>query len=217
MDDKTINTAKISCILFIVVIVILVCSSVYRNGYNYTKTYIHRNIFDEEMLINIIINIGLISGFLGLFFFTYAAGVEADIVKINTKIVTDDLMETVSPLLNPNLKNKLSKKIIAPDLKAEDERVQQNNDELKVTAYTKLMIVVDIALTIAFILSVIYKHPFMKILGLNLIVLTFVGLTEFVFIHFIPHKFISADTHFVRYTILTKLHEKFIFPPSPTI
>ena len=216
MDDKTINTAKTSCIIFIVVIIFLTCASIYRNGYNYTKHYIHSNIFDEEMLINIVINVGLISGFLGIFFFTYAAGVESDIVKINTKIVTDDLMETITPFLNSDVKNKLKTNLTPPDLKLEDEKVQQSNDKLKITAYTNLMIVVDITLTIAFILSVIYKHPFIKILGINLIVLIFVGLTEFIFIHYIPHKYISADTNFVRYNILTTLHKKIIFPSSDT-
>ena len=210
------NNVKKLGIVLIVVVVLTFCGSIHKYGYKVTKRYIHKNIFDEEMLINIIINVGLISAFLGIFFFTYAAGIELDIVKINTKIVTDDIMEIIAPALDNDMKANLSKNLVAPNLAHEDAEVKKNNDTLKSEAFLQLLIVLDVTLTIGFILSIIYKHSFMKIMGLNLIIVTFVGLTEFTFLHFLPHKYISADTNFVRKIILTNLHEKIIFPKSLT-
>ena len=211
-----INNAQIIGIVLIVLIILPILVSMYLYGFYKTKGYIHKNIFDEEMIINIIMNVGLIAGFLGVFFFTYAAGVEADIVKNNVKVITDDLMELISPALNPIQKQQLRNELQLPDMTHEDEKVSQSNATLTADAYSQLIIIVDIALTIAFILSVIYKHPFMKILGFNLIVLGFVGLTEFTFINFLPRKYISADTNYTRYTILKDLKGKFVYAPSIT-
>jgi hypothetical protein len=43
---------------------------------------------------------------------------------------------------------------------------------------------------------------------INLIIVTLVGLTEYVFLNFIPKNFIPIDTNFIRFTILTKLKSK---------
>ena len=210
MDENTINNAKLGMSIFCGILVVIFISSVGMYGIKRTLKMIHTNIFDEHMLINIIMNVGLIAGFLGVFFFTYAAGVEQDIVKINTKIVTDDLMELIAPTLSDQAKVSLKEKLKEPDLKHEDKMVSDKNIKVTNDAMSTLILILDIGLTISFIISVIYKHNFLKILGLNLIILTLVGLTEFTFINFIPYKYISADTNFVRYTLLTKLRTKII-------
>ena len=73
---------------------------------------------------------------------------------------------------------------------------------------SKLIIIVDIGLTIGFIICAIYKHSFIKMLGLNLIIVVLVGCTEYVFLNFLPNNYISIDTNYIRYTILTTLKEK---------
>jgi len=174
-------------------------------GSKKTFKFIHNNIFDEHMAINIFINIGLISALLGIFYFTYATTIEGNIVKMNAITSVNNIMNTLAPLLNNKLKAQFLNNLKAPDLAEEDEKTQKANDALMYDAYSKLLIILDIGLTIGFIISVLYGHNFIKILGLNLIIVILIGCTEFTFLNFIPNNFIALDTNFVRFTILTEL------------
>ena len=202
------DSVKNGGISFVVLIIFIYGMSVYKYGYYDTKKFISTNIFDEHMAINIAMNIGLIALLLGIFFFTYAATVEEIIVKQNATIGVINIMETISPLLNNNIKKELRNNIKIPDASAADAESKKSNDILTHDAYSKLLIILDIGLTIGFILCIMYKHSFIKVLGLNLIIVTLVGLTEYVFLNFIPKNFIPIDTNFIRFTILTKLKSK---------
>jgi ABC-type transport system involved in cytochrome bd biosynthesis fused ATPase/permease subunit len=202
------DSLKNGGISFVVLIIIIYGLSIYNYGFTKTTKYISSNIFDEHMAINICMNIGLISLLLGIFFFTYAANVEEIIVKQNTRIGVINIMEAIAPLLNNNIKNDVRNNIKIPDASVEDAEAKKANNVLMNDAFSKLLIVLDIGLTIGFILCIKYKHSFIKVLGLNLIIVTFVGLTEYTFLNFIPKNFISVDTNFIRFTILTKLKSK---------
>ena len=102
-----------------------------------------------------------------------------------------------------------------PDASEEDLHEKKKNDKLMYDAYGKLLVILDIGLTIGFIISVIYKHNFMKILGLNLLIVFLVGCTEFTFLNFIPLQYISMDTNFIRHTILTTLKSKILINNEP--
>lgn len=193
------------CILFIVIAISIANSTM---GTKKTLKYIHANIFDEHMAINISMNIGLIAALLGIFFFTYAAKIEEDIVKTNAKIAVSDIMESIGPLLNNKLKSELKNKLVEPDQTEADKESKKHNDHIMNNALANLFIILDIGLTVGFILTIIYNHKFSKVLGLNLIIVFLVGCTEYIFLNFLPHKFISVDTNYIRWKILTKLKSK---------
>ena len=173
--------------------------------------FISNNILDSHMIINVIMNVGLISIFIAIFFFTYASIVEQDIVKEQTKIVINDLMQLANPFLTDEVKKQIYNNIKAPDLSKEDEEVLNANSKLTMTAYTNLTVVFIISIVLCIVLAYFYKHNLLDMLKLNLIIVVLVGLTEFVFLHFIPHKFISADTNWVRGKILSSIREKLKF------
>ena len=52
------------------------------------------------------------------------------------------------------------------------------------------------------------QNNFKEIIGINIIILTCVGITEYTFLHLIPKKFIAADTNYVRYKIIKEVSEK---------
>jgi hypothetical protein len=91
----------------------------------------------------------------------------------------------------------------------EDKNVAQQNSDLISSAALFLGLVFGITMIVGFGLAYFWKIDFIEIMKLNLIILVFVGLTEFIFLHTLPKKYISSDTNFVRYTILKKLKEKF--------
>jgi len=162
------------------------------------------------MITNIVISIGMIMIFLGIFFFGYAAKVEQEIIKLNTEIITTDILNIILPSLDTNTKLNLLKDIKYPDMSKEDSDVAEANTVLINNAIMLLVIIFIVSLIIGFALSYYYNHKFLHILGINLIILFFVGLTEYSFINIIAAKYISADTNYVRYCTLIKLKDKFM-------
>lgn len=146
--------------------------------------------------------------FLGIFFFTYASIIEQEIVKINVNIVVEDLLDIISPLIDNNTKLNLVSRLKYPNMEIEDKKVVDINNNVMSDAITKLIIIFIITLVIGFAISYYTKNHFLGIIGLNLIVLTFIGLTEYTFLHMIVKKFIAADTNYVRYLIITHLEDK---------
>ena len=165
---------------------------------------------DSHMYINVITNVGLFSTFVAIFFFTYASTIEQNIIISQTKIITTDLLQTIKPLLSEAQRAYYKKNLTVPDMRAEDINALNSNNALINTAYGMLLIVFVVAIVVGLILAIIFKHNYYKIIGFNLIILLIVGLTEFTFLHFIPQNYITADTNFIRYTILSKLREKII-------
>ena len=178
-----------------------------------TISFIDDNIFDTHMLVNIIVNVALIGTFLGIFFFTYASVVEQDIVKKNMKIVANNIMTFVNPLLDSNTKKDIINNLKAPDMALVDAKILASNKKIESTAFMQLIMILIIALSCGFIITTIFMPDdnFGKIIGINLIIVVFIGLTEYTFLHFLPVNYISADTYYVRYIILSTLKTKFIY------
>jgi hypothetical protein len=128
---------------------------------------------------------------------------------MNANIVVEDLLSVISPLLSPVTKTKQIKKLKYPDMSDADQKVEMDNNNLLKTAYTNLSIVFVVTLVLGFIIAYLKKINYYNIIGLNLIILIFVGLTEYLFLNMIVKKFIAADTHYVRLIILENLNKKF--------
>jgi hypothetical protein len=162
-----------------------------------------------HMFASIISYVGLIIGFIGIFFFGYASIIEQEIVKSNISIVTTDLLNIVSPLIDNKTKSDISLNLTYPDMSVEDDETEVKNKELINSAVIFLSSLFICFTLIAIGLSYYYKFSFINMTILNLVILVFVGLTEFSFLHLLPSPYISADPNFVKYTILLKLREKF--------
>jgi len=173
-------------------------------------TYLNNHFVDSHMLADVFISVGMIGIGISVFFFTYASIIEEKIVISQTNIIINDLMQTIRPLLTIEQRKNLAENISVPNSKKEDIEALNSNNELISNAYTKLLIVFVVSIGIGLAISVIYKHNFYYLILLNTILLVFVMLTEFTFLHFIPEKIIVADTNWVRYKILTDIREKTI-------
>lgn len=166
-------------------------------------------LIDLHMISTIITSVGMIMLFLGIFFFGYASTVEQDIVKINTEIVTTDLLNIIEPLIDKKTKSNILLNLEYPDMSEEDKKVLTINNDLVMIASTYLVIIFIISVFLGFILAYLSDNNFWEILGMNTIILVCVALTEFSFLHLIPKKYISADTNYIRYLFLIKMKEKF--------
>jgi hypothetical protein len=163
---------------------------------------------DSHMGVSIISSVGIIMAFLGIFFFTYASKVEQEIVEINTNVVVNDLLDTIIPLLNEKTKANLLENIKHPNMEDADKQVAENNKNIMFDSILKLSIIFIILSIIAYAISYYTHINYINIIGLNLIILIFIGLTEYTFLHMIVKKFIAADTNYVRYLLISNLGEK---------
>ena len=173
-------------------------------------TYLNNHFVDSHMLADVFISVGMIGIGISVFFFTYASIIEEKIVISQTKIIINDLMQTVRPLLTIDQRKNLAENISIPNIKKEDIEALNSNNALISDAYTKLLIIFVVSIGIGLAISMVYKHNFYYLILLNAIVLVFVMLTDFTFLHFIPEKIIVADTNWVRWKILTDVREKII-------
>jgi hypothetical protein len=174
------------------------------------------NIIDSEGIINVIVNVGFIATFISIFFFTYASGVEQEIVKSQAQIMMNDLFQTITPLLNDDAKEKIMNYEVS-DMSKEDADALDNNNKLINSGYSILIIVFIVTQVVGLALSIYFKHNYNHIIIGNVIVLIFVGLTEYTFLNVIGRSYMSVDTNFIRWKILTSIREKLIYKDNSDI
>ena len=165
------------------------------------------NFLDSKSIINIIINVGLIATFISIFFFTYASKVEEDIVKNQAKIMVNDMMQIVNPSLNESTKKMIMEYTLA-DMSKEDKIVLENNNKLINSGYSTLIIVFLVTQVVGLILAIYFKHDYFNIILINVIILVFVAITEYTFLNMIGASYISVDTNFIKWKILTSIQKK---------
>ena len=158
--------------------------------------------------------------FITIFFFTYAALTEQNVLKKQISFLID---QTVAPYL------KFIKQVDQTDTatlidkingikinKKSDDEVDSNNKQVITKAIKVLGIAVLIIIGIIFGLyhfSKTKNSGFFKSFSLkpviieSLIILVFVGLTEYVFLTYFGARFISVDINQIKIAIIKKIKE----------
>jgi hypothetical protein len=167
-----------------------------------------------ELTITVITNALLISLFLGVFFFTYAAYIEKEVVKSQMEFLANNISSSIK-ILGPDITNKFKDIIqdIPPlNLDSADAVVSSMNSSTKYTA-----IIANILFTLLVILGVYYLYTnsdksfsITHILIKNSILLIFVALTEYSFLTFFASRFITLNPNSVNYNIIYNLKKLFV-------
>lgn len=165
--------------------------------------------YNPEYIANIILHVILISTLITIFFFTYAAKVEEDIVKDQVNFIIEDLTDNINML--PEDKKQIvrdaSNKIVAPDMTELDNKVVDANAKLMKNVMIMVGIVLVVGILIVYMMSKKYDFNFLDLMTHNLIVLFFVFITEFCFITYLGKNFRTGDANFVKKSILSILKE----------
>ena len=169
-----------------------------------------KNIEFEEVITNVVINVGLIAAFISIFFFVYVIHVEKEIVNKQIEIITTECINSIRPFLNKKLINDILVNLKKPNVSKEDERIKIYNSELTNNAITNISILFIITMIIGFVLCKYYNYNYYYIFGNNLLLLVLIGLTEYTFLHIIPTKYITADPNFVKYKMLVNIKNKLV-------
>lgn len=154
---------------------------------------------------NIILNVTLISTFIGIFFFTYGKKIEENVVKGQSELVASYLAKDISTFIDKDTAQKITSSLSPPDMTKQDQEVEENNKQLQAQAFNTLLIVLIGGLLLTIIIAKYYNLNLTNILQTNLTILAFVAITQYVFLTYIGQNFISLDPNFVRHKILISL------------
>lgn len=167
------------------------------------------NFFSKHTIVNIVVGITLFSIFLSVFYFTYTKTVEEEILNIQIKNLVNNLSSGIKKLnLNQDDIKKVINSIELPDLSKADQEVEEHNNELKTKAAFIFGIIGLVCIIILFVFSYFYKVDIKNILLINLMLLVFVGVTEWFFLNYIAKSYMSLDINMVKKLLVEEI-EKF--------
>jgi len=162
-----------------------------------------------------IIQVGFIFTFLTIFFFLYVQKVEKEEFKEQLNIILDYILEKyindASVILDKQNVNKeleivitngiidvLKEKIIISTEKSALDVIEKNREvKLKALKMLSLFIIISVVICIIILLAGFYI-PLVSQIKEAMLVVIFVGLTEFSFLHIIAKKYILADPEKVK-------------------
>ena len=164
---------------------------------------------DPKYVANIAMHVILISTLLTIFFFTYATRVEEQIVKDQVNYIISDFTENVDmlPIEYVTVLKSSTAFIKPPDMTKIDKLVTDANSKLMNNVLILIIVFVIFGLWLIYSMSKKYNFDFYDLMKHNMIVLIFVGLTEFVFLTYIGKSYRSGDSNSVKKSLLTIIKE----------
>jgi hypothetical protein len=161
--------------------------------------------FNSYNIANIILHITLISCFIALFFFTYGCIVEEEILKNNIQFLADNLTQN-SNLIPQKIKNELKGELEKIQISNKsDENADKQNKKIILLTVEIFVPVFVVGILIIFIIYKISKYDYKKLIKDNLIILFFVGLTEFIFFTFYIKKYISINPNHIKKEVIKNI------------
>ena len=169
------------------------------------------NLNKPKLIISVMMNVLLISIFIGFFFFTYGSYIENKIVKAQTKILSDNIYNYLK-FFGKDANIKIKEQILQiklPDLsKADDLTIKSNNKIMMKAGKVNIIFTIVVVVLIYFIYTKSNKDFNLKtLIYQNLILLFFVGLTEFSIITFFAADYVSIDTNNIKLNIVKNVEK----------
>lgn len=173
----------------------------------------------------ITIQIGFIFTFLTVFFFIYVQNVERQEFVSQINLIVDDIMSDFSSDINNLIKNQTSLTdeniaLIANGIidvidekntlsaKAGNQAIYKRNAQVKQTALKSLGIVAgSVILMIITLLLLGYCIPIMDHIKEAMIIVVFVGLTEFAFLELVAKNYIAASPNNIKRAIASSINK----------
>lgn len=165
------------------------------------------------IICNLLLSVGFISVFIGIFFFTYAKNIEENIIKTQSEFIASNLAKDIRLIIpkeggGHSIRALIADNLNFPDMTEEDKKVENNNNQLRKKAYIVLVIGALLLTVLSFIIAKVNRFGFWKIIKNNLIILFFVFITEFEFLTYIGQNFISTDPNFVKNVLLKSIRDR---------
>jgi hypothetical protein len=164
-----------------------------------------------KLTITVMMNVLLISLFIGFFFFTYGSIIEHKIVESQMKFLSDDLVNVIR-LFGKNINSIVKEKLLQmkpPNLSKADSMAKENNKQIMIKALgANIVFTIIVVSSIYFLYKKSKKDFSMKtLIYQNLILLVFIALTEFSFLTFFAADYVSINTNNVKYNLIENVQE----------
>ncbi len=163
-------------------------------------------------IADILLHIILISSFIVIFFFTYASKIEKQIVIRQSTDIVQDVIQSTTSVLPDIAIEELDKTLITqlqpPDMSTEDAEIDASNKDLLDRTVKTIGVVFAVGLLIVYMMSKIYKFSMTDLLVRNIIIVSFVAITEFSFLTYFAKNYDTIDSNFVKYKILQTINNR---------
>lgn len=163
---------------------------------------------------NVIMQIMIISVFIGIFFFTYGAYLEKKILQNQLDFLVDDSLDSLK-IFMPEISDSLKKPLREYQIKLNpnaDKQVDNANKQTMKKAMYAILVGFVIGIIIIYVLykkldmeGNTTKQFVMKLVKYNLMSLIVVGLTEFSFATGFAKNFMSLDLNRIKKEIVNNL------------
>jgi len=178
------------------------------------------SLFNINFIITVLVQVICIFIFLTVFFFTYAAKIEEQVVENQVLFISKDIVGIHLKSLEPETKEVLLKQVNnipvdTPENKKIGDEIDKSNDQIK-TRTRKIITILSIGVLL--IVAITYflsqrDYPFFKDLNLKTIfkettvILLSVALTEYYFVRYIGSKYISVDPNRLKAHTLNNISQ----------
>ena len=156
---------------------------------------------------HIVLNITIISKFIGFLFFTYGKRVEKQIVQDQSEYIAKTIANDIKIFIPNELKIKLKEQLKVPDMSKEDAAVEKSNSELQKKAMIVLGVLFLIGIFTTIVICIIGDLNF-RVLLESIVILFFVALTEILFLNLVARNYKIADPNFVKRQLLESIKEQ---------
>ena len=166
---------------------------------------------------NVIMHIILISVFIGIFFFTYGAYLEKEIIKTQVEYLIEDLLGSIKVFM-PEMSDDVKQRIKDYDIKVNEEddiKVRNKNKETLKKAFMAITALVVVGVILIFAVLKIMKKQNMSntkfwktLLKHNAVVLIFIGITYFIFAAYFAKKYLSIDTNHIKKSAIDNIFKE---------
>ncbi len=156
----------------------------------------------------ILLTVACMATFLSIFYFTYTASVEKEIITKQMNYVTNNLLDELNIVLPDEYKGNIYnyiKNINPPNMEKQDFDTNESNKKIIDKTLKIVLPGLFIALSIVFIMSKQYNFSFMDVFFRTFLTIIIVAIVEFLFLNQFASKYISANANLVKYNILSAI------------
>lgn len=155
---------------------------------------------------NLLLGVTLFSIFLIVFYFTYTAQIEGEIVKEQVKTTIDELAFNIKNSgIDMSQAKQFVNNISTPDMSEADKDVEKKNKELLTMCIWIMGIFAMITFGIIILIKFFFSFSLIPIILINLLLVGAVAGIEILFLNVIVKNYRSLDSNFVKKTIVDEI------------
>jgi len=164
-----------------------------------------------EEISYIILCFILASIFISVFFFTYLAKLEGEIIKNQINDVMNDFLTNLNIFLTDDEKKRIGNIILNnfsnPDMSSEDNETADKNKKLLKKSVIFFSILLGIGILIILTMWYINKFSLIDITKYSFILLAVIAVTEIGFANLVTKNYRLIDKNFISYVFLNELEK----------